>query len=81
MGQKSDFCNIALTMSLGLCSLVETLGKKTLLSLFRWFDKSFLVAIGLRAYLSEGRQSGNHNYRKLTKLITWITALPNPVKL
>ena len=32
-------------------------------------------------YPSEGRQNGNHNYRKLTKLITWITALSNSVKL
>ena len=32
-------------------------------------------------YLSEGRQNGNHNYRKLTKLITWITALSNSMKL
>ena len=28
-------------------------------------------------YPSEGRQNGNHNYRKLTKLITWITVLSN----
>ena len=26
-------------------------------------------------YLSEGRQNENHNHRKLTKLIAWITAL------
>ena len=32
-------------------------------------------------YLSEGRQNGCHNYRKLTKLITWITALSNTMKL
>ena len=30
-------------------------------------------------YLSEGIQNGNHNYRKLTKLITCITALSNSV--
>ena len=27
------------------------------------------------------KQDGNHNYRKLTKLITWITALSNSMKL
>ena len=32
-------------------------------------------------YPSEGRQNGNHNYRKLTNLITWITALSNSVNL
>ena len=32
-------------------------------------------------YPSEGRQNGNHNYRKLTKLITWTTALSNSMKL
>ena len=32
-------------------------------------------------YPSEGRQNENHNYRKLTKLITWITALSNSMKL
>ena len=30
---------------------------------------------------SEGRQTENHNPRKLTNLITWITALSNSVKL
>ena len=29
----------------------------------------------------EGRQNENHNHRKLIKLITWITALSNSVKL
>ena len=32
-------------------------------------------------YPSEGRQNGNYSYRELTKLITWITALSNSVKL
>ena len=32
-------------------------------------------------YPSEGRQNGNHNYRKLTKLINWITALSYSVQL
>ena len=32
-------------------------------------------------YPLEGRQNGNHNYRKLTKLITWTTALSNSMKL
>ena len=32
-------------------------------------------------YPSEGRQSWNHSYRKLTKLITWTTALSNSMKL
>ena len=31
--------------------------------------------------LSEGRQNEKHNHRKLTKLITWITALSNSMKL
>ena len=30
---------------------------------------------------SEGRQNENHNHWKLTKLITWITALSNSMKL
>ena len=30
---------------------------------------------------SEGRQNENHNHRKLTKMITWITALCNLMKL
>ena len=30
---------------------------------------------------SEGRQNENYNYRKLTKLITWIRALSNSMKL
>ena len=30
---------------------------------------------------SEGRQNENHNYRKLTKLMTWIRALSNSMKL
>ena len=30
---------------------------------------------------SEGRQTENHNYRKLTNLITWTTALSNSMKL
>ena len=30
---------------------------------------------------SEGRQTENHNHRKLTKLIMWTTALSNSVKL
>ena len=30
---------------------------------------------------SEGRQNENHNHRKLTELITWITALSNSMKL
>ena len=30
---------------------------------------------------SEGRQNGNHSHRKLTKLITWTTALTSSVKL
>ena len=32
-------------------------------------------------YPSEGGQNGNHSYRKLTKLITWITVLSNSMKL
>ena len=30
---------------------------------------------------SEGRQNENHNYRNLTKLITWITTFSNLMKL
>ena len=30
---------------------------------------------------SEGRRNENHNHRKLTKLITWITTLSNSMKL
>ena len=30
---------------------------------------------------TEGRQTENHNYRKLTNLITWTTALSNSMKL
>ena len=30
---------------------------------------------------SEGRQNENHNHRKLTKMITWITALYNSMEL
>ena len=33
------------------------------------------------AYPSEGRQTENHNHRRLTNLITWTTALSNSVKL
>ena len=32
-------------------------------------------------YPSEGRQNANYNHRKLTKLITWTTALFNSMKL
>ena len=32
-------------------------------------------------YPSEGRQNENHNHRKLTKMITWTTALSNSLKL
>ena len=32
-------------------------------------------------YPSEGRQNEKHNHRELTKLITWITALSNSMKL
>ena len=32
------------------------------------------------AYASKNRQNGNHNYRKLTKPIPWITALSNSMK-
>ena len=30
---------------------------------------------------SEGKQNENHNHRKLTKLITWVTALSNLMKI
>ena len=33
------------------------------------------------SYLSAGRQNKNHNDRKLTELITWITILYNSMKL
>ena len=38
-------------------------------------------SISLLSYSSEGRQNENHNHRKLTKLITWTTALSNSMKL
>ena len=34
-------------------------------------------SVGAYLYPSEGRQKENRNHRKLTKLITWITALFN----
>ena len=34
----------------------------------------------LYPYPSEGRQNENHSHRKLTKLITWITALSNSIR-
>ena len=37
--------------------------------------------ISLYAYPSEGRQNENHNHRKLTKLVTWTTALFSSMKL
>ena len=39
---------------------------------------SFLMT---HVYQFEGRQNENHSHRKLTKLITWITALCNSTKL
>ena len=35
----------------------------------------------LSSPISEGRRNKNHNHRKLTKLITWITALSYSMKL
>ena len=32
-------------------------------------------------HLSEGRQNENHNHRKLTELIIWVTALSNLMKI
>ena len=32
-------------------------------------------------HVSKGKWDENHNHRKLTKLITWITALSNSMKL
>ena len=32
-------------------------------------------------YLSQGRQNEHHNHEKITKLITWSTALSNSTKL
>ena len=39
------------------------------------------ASIRLLSLLSEGRQTENHHHRKLTNLITWITAFSNSVKL
>ena len=39
------------------------------------------ASIASYPYPSEGRQNENHNHRKLTKLITWTTALSNSVNL
>ena len=44
------------------------------------FYKMVLMQIVI-SYSSKGRQNENHNHRKLTKLITWTTALSNSVKL
>ena len=33
-----------------------------------------------KLYASEGRQNENHNHKKLSKLITWITDLSNSMK-
>ena len=38
-------------------------------------------SISLLSSPSEGRQSENHNHRKLIKLITWTTAFSNSMKL
>ena len=39
------------------------------------------VSIASYHSASEGRQTENHNHRKLTNLITWTTALSNSLKL
>ena len=39
------------------------------------------ASIRLLSYASENRQNENHNHKKLSKLITWITALSNSMKL
>jgi len=49
-------------------------------SLNHWTPREVLDLI--RFYPpSEGRQSENHNHKKLIKLITWTTALSNSIKL
>ena len=39
------------------------------------------LPVALYPYLSEGGKNENHGHRKLTKLITWATALSNSVRL
>ena len=48
---------------------------------FHWKVGPSHQEASLASYPSEGRQTGNHNYRKVTKLTTWITALSNSMKL
>ena len=43
--------------------------------------KYILIYTAFYSYPSKGRQNENHNYRKLTSLIPWTTALSNSVKL
>ena len=39
------------------------------------------ASISLLSFIREGRQTENHNHRKLTNLITWTTAWSNSMKL
>ena len=52
-------------------------------NLQNWYLQWYIRKLPQASYPhpSEDRQNENHNHRKLTKLITWFTALSNSVKL
>ena len=47
----------------------------------RWVQILLLCHLSTYPYPSEGKQKENHNHSKLMRLITWITALSNSMKL
>ena len=47
----------------------------------RFSRQEYWSGVPLPSVPSEGRQTENHNYRKLANLITWVTALSNSMKL
>lgn len=57
---------------------VEVLEKMTIKQVF--FLLIDLIKLYPFPYPSEARKNENHNYRNLTKVITWITALSNSMK-
>ena len=93
MGQESGSHKAAITMSVGLCSHLETLlGKNPLLSLLRLFENFFLVAVGLRAkdlsflgavrgpQLLEVICSSCHVALSTAPLTTWQLASSKPMR-
>ena len=46
-----------------------------------FYRQEYWSGVPLPSLSSDGRQTENHNHRKLTNLITWTTALANSVKL